>query len=287
VRWADFKHDWPNADRSEFISTKNMLWHVQRWGSESSRKSTVLLLHGTGSSTHSWRDLAPLLSATHKVIAVDLPGHAFTSMPAKRCMSIEGMASCIAELLEKCQAKPDYIIGHSAGAAIAIKMSILNLVSPTKIFSLNGALLPLESLSGLLFSPIAKLLVLNPLVPRLFSWRAENPTVVNALLKGTGSELDEKGNALYARLIRDHQHAAGALAMMASWNLEKLKAELPQLKTPLILIAAENDKTISPNTAARVLAMVPQAHLCTIKKLGHLAHEEDPDQTYALITEHL
>jgi magnesium chelatase accessory protein len=287
MRWVDLKDDWPNADRSEFIQTQHIKWHVQRWGGSSTKKTTILLLHGTGASTHSWRDLAPLLAQQYKVISIDLPGHAFTSKPSRRWMTLEGMAISIAELLQACDAQPDYIVGHSAGAAIAIKMALLNLSSPKKIFSFNGALLPLESLSGQFFSPIAKLLVLNPLVPRLFSWRANDPAMVTALLKGTGSEIDVKGNALYAKLIQNHQHAAGALAMMASWDLDSFKRDLPKLKTPLVLVVADNDKTILPSVANRVKILLPRAQIATMKNLGHLAHEEAPEQAYAIITSNL
>ncbi len=287
MRWADARNDWPNSDHSEFIQTQYVNWHVQRWGNSSKKKPTILLLHGTGASTHSWRDLAPLLAKQHKVISIDLPGHAFTSKPPRRWMTLEGMATSIAELLKACDAKPDYIVGHSAGAAIAIKMALLNLATPEKIFSFNGALLPLESLSGQFFSPIAKLLILNPFVPRLFSWRANDPAMVTALLKGTGSKIDEKGNALYARLIQNHQHAAGALAMMASWDLDAFKRDLPKLKTPLHLVVADNDKTILPSVAHRVKILLPQAQITTMKNLGHLAHEEAPEQAYNIIISNL
>jgi magnesium chelatase accessory protein len=287
MRWVDAQNDWPNSHHSEFIQTPYIKWHVQRWGSASKKKTTILLLHGTGAATHSWRDLAPLLAEQHKVFSVDLPGHAFTSRPSRRWMTLEGMAASIAELMKACEVQPDYIVGHSAGAAIAIKMALLNLSAPKKIFSFNGALLPMESLSGQLFSPIAKLLVLNPFVPRLFSWRANDPAMVTALLKGTGSDIDEKGNALYAKLIQNHQHAAGALAMMASWDLDSLKRDLPKLTTPLLLVVAENDKTILPSVAHRVKRLLPKAKILTMKNLGHLAHEEDPEQAHAIITSNL
>jgi magnesium chelatase accessory protein len=47
------------------------------------RRPTVLLLHGTGASTHSWRALAPLLARRCTVVALDLPGHGFTGTPAE------------------------------------------------------------------------------------------------------------------------------------------------------------------------------------------------------------
>lgn len=45
-------------------------------------KPTILLLHGFPSSSHMFRNIAPLLSETHHVIAPDLPGFGFTTVPA-------------------------------------------------------------------------------------------------------------------------------------------------------------------------------------------------------------
>ena len=45
-------------------------WHVQVLG----EGPTVLLLHGAGGATHSWRGLAPLLATDHRVVMLDLPG---------------------------------------------------------------------------------------------------------------------------------------------------------------------------------------------------------------------
>jgi magnesium chelatase accessory protein len=45
---------------------------------EAGQGPVVLLVHGTAASLHSWRDVVPLLAATHKVIAMDLPGHGGT-----------------------------------------------------------------------------------------------------------------------------------------------------------------------------------------------------------------
>ncbi|MFM2427858.1 MAG: hypothetical protein RL707_1685 [Pseudomonadota bacterium] len=79
---------------------------------------SVLLLHGTGASTHSWRHLIPLLRDHYTVIAIDFPGHGFTSMPhdsdVATLFSISGMTAGVAELLTQIQLKPDIVVGHSA-----------------------------------------------------------------------------------------------------------------------------------------------------------------------------
>lgn len=127
--------------------------------------------------------------------------------------------------------------------------------------------------------------------PMLFSWRAADPAVLQKLIDGTGSTLDATGLALYGKLICNPGHAAGASAMMANWDLPQLVRDLPQLTTPLCLAVGSN-RTIAPQQASRVLAMLPPAaqssrsarsSLVTLAGLGHLAHKKRPDWVAAVV----
>jgi magnesium chelatase accessory protein len=134
-----------------------------------------------------------------------------------------------------------------------------------------------------MFSPIARWLALNPLVPTLFAWQASHPAVLRRLLEGTGSRLDDEGRALYARLVRDPRHAAGALAMMASWDLRALARELPRLAVPLELLVGTADRTLPPSHAERIRACLPSARVTPLRGLGHLMHEEDAAGVWAVL----
>lgn len=273
--------DWPNRDASRFVAAAGLRWHVQVLG----HGPALLLLHGTGAATHSWAALAPLLASRFTVIAPDLPGHGFTAMPAWSRMSLPAMAEAVAGLLAALGTPPLLAAGHSAGAAILARMALDGAIAPQGIVSLNGALLPLHGLAGLLYSPAAKLLSFNPLVPRLFAWRAGDETAVRRLIASTGSTLDARGIALYGRLLRSPQHVTGALAMMANWDLRPLQRDLPRLQVPLLLVAASNDRTLPPQHAQRVRAIVPSAELIELPGLGHLAHEERPDLVAEIVFE--
>jgi len=277
--WARDGSDWPHREASRFVSAGGLRWHVQQMGPLSGAAPVLLLIHGTGASTHSWRGLAQPLATRYRVLAVDLPGHAFTAMPTTGpAMSLPGMARALGALLAALEVAPQIVVGHSAGAAIAARMCLDGLIAPKAVVCLNGALLPLAGLAGRFFSPLAKLLALHPLVPRLFAWRANEPAAVRRLIDGTGSTLDAEGVALYSRLVRSPGHVAGALAMMANWDLTPLAAELPRLRPALLLIVGSNDLTLPPAQARRVAALVPSARTVTLPGLGHLAHEEQPQQ---------
>ncbi len=271
--------DWPNRERSRFVRAAGLAWHVQVAGSG----PVLLLLHGTGAATHSWRDLLPLLAERFTVIAPDLPGHGFTEAPAARRLSLPGMARDLRALLWTLGQEPAVAVGHSAGAAIALRMSLDGQLHPRAVVGLNAALLPLGGVAGQMFSPLARMLTGLPLLPDLFAWRARGAGTVEKLLRNTGSRLDARGVALYGRVVREPGHVAAALGMMAHWDLQPLLRDLPRLVPKLLLITGAGDRTIAPADSERVRAMVPGASLATLPGLGHLAHEEAPAETARLI----
>ena len=81
--------DWPNREASRFVEAGGLSWHVQVMG----QGPDLLLLHGTGGATHSWRGLAPLLAQHFRVVAPDLPGHGFTTARRAPDLSLPGMAA--------------------------------------------------------------------------------------------------------------------------------------------------------------------------------------------------
>lgn len=278
----DFERDgknWPNRRASRFVKAAGLTWHVQIMG----HGPVVLLVHGTGASTHSYAALAQILAETFTVVVPDLPGHGFTDLPPSHRLSLPGMAQDLGKLLEALNVGPAVSAGHSAGAAILVQMCLDGRSRPDAIVSINGALLPFGGVAGQFFSPLAKLLVLNPLVPRFFSWRASNPDAVTRLIRNTGSIIEPAGVERYARLFQTENHVLAALGMMANWDLFTLEHNLRRLDVPLLMVAGSNDRAIAPEDAFKVQDLVPHAQVTVLRGLGHLAHEERPAEIAEII----
>jgi len=271
--------DWPNREASRFVAAGGLRWHVQVMG----EGPVLLLVHGTGASTHSWRDLAPLLARHFRVVASDLPGHGFTQAPPPDRLSLPEMARALAALVRALDVEPALAAGHSAGAAVLARMCLDGAIRPRALVALNGALLPLHGLAGRVFSPVARLLATTPIASRLFARRAGAPGAVERLVENTGSRLDRRGVELYGRLTGNAGHVAAALGMMAAWDLRPLERELPRLEPRLFLVVGGADRAIPPDTAIRVADRVPGARVEYLRGLGHLAHEERPEEVAALI----
>ncbi|MFB0490814.1 magnesium chelatase accessory protein [Methylobacterium sp. OAE515] len=273
--WAVEGRDWPHREASRFVEAAGLRWHIQEFGR--AEAPTLLLLHGTGAATHSWRGLAPLLAQDFFVIAPDLPGHGFTDPLADADLSLPGMARAVAGLVAALGRPPVLAAGHSAGAAVLARMCLDGSIAPRLLAAFNGALAPLPGAANLLFPSMARLLFLNPFTPRIFAWTADR-SAAKRLIEGTGSRLDPAGVDFYRRLFARSGHVRGALGMMANWDLAGLHRALPGLATRTLLIVGGDDKAILPDTAFALRDRLPDARVALIRGLGHLAHEEAPER---------
>jgi magnesium chelatase accessory protein len=270
---------WPHREASDFVQVGKARWHVQRMGSG----PPLLLLHGTGASVHSWRGLMPLLAQTHTVIAPDLPRHAFTRGHDAYAMSLPAMAGEVAALMQVLDVEPAAIIGHSAGAAVALQLA-LDHAYAGPIVGLNAALRPFPGPFAQIFPAVAKALFINPLVPRIFSGTVDLTGGAGRFLwRSTHSRIDAEGLACYRTLLKHPGHAGGALAMMANWDLPGLRARMGEVANPVLLVHGGNDPAIPPGWAEDAQGWLAQARLEVLPGLGHLAHEEAPEQAAALI----
>ncbi|MDP3551253.1 MAG: alpha/beta fold hydrolase [Novosphingobium sp.] len=278
-RWDVEGRNWPNRSASRFIETPGLKWHVQIAG----EGPVVLLLHGTGAATHSWRDVLPLLSKGFTVIAPDMPGHGFTQGRPKQGLTLNGMASALTDLLRALNSQPTLIAGHSAGAAIALQMVHAQSLA-TPVVGFNPALMPFPGLAAKLFPSLAKMLFVNPFVPRMLAKIARIPGETGRFLaRATGSQIDAKGIAAYEALMSNHRHCGGAMEMMASWDLEALSRLLPQVASPVLLVHSSGDTAVPLNSVERAAKLIPDCRLEVLPTLGHLAHEERPDRAANLI----
>lgn len=272
--------DWPNRTSSRFVEAAGLRWHVQDAG----EGPVCLLVHGTGASTHSFRDVLPLLARHFRVIAPDLPGHGFTARPPTDAgLSLDGMAAGLVQLLATLGVSPQLAVGHSAGAAILCRLCLDGRLHPAELISLNGALLPLSGFKHPAITPFIRAVASSEWVSRFFARRLESPREVAKMLAATGSQLDERGMALYGRLSRSPAHAGAALTMMAVWDVRPLEREIAKLSVPLTLVVGARDRMILPGEAARVQRLLPSATVIQFPDLGHLAHEERPDLIATMI----
>ena len=269
--------DWPFRERARRVASRPHDWCVVDEGSG----PALLLLHGAGGAGHSFRNLIPLLAPRYRVIVPDLPGQGFTRSGARGRYGIDAMAEDMATLCREMGAAPLALIGHSAGAALALRLAPL--LNPRGIVGINAALGAFDGAAGVMFPLLARVLAVTPFIPHVVARLWGNPATVAKLLTATGSPLDATGQAQYLTLVRDAAHVDGTLGMMAQWRLDDLMRQLPTIATPTLLIASSGDLAVPARISQDAARHMPAATYAELPGHGHLVHEEAAAEVADLI----
>lgn len=282
--WTTDGRNWPHRSASRFLSAGGFDWHVQVSGPENA--PVMLLLHGTGAASHSWRKMIPILGEHYRLVVPDLPCHGFTrTQRSSPDLSLSGMAKAVQALISALAVEPSVLVGHSAGAAIAVALAAASdrPASINHVIGINGAFLPIRG--SRLLSPMAKVLFANPFSASMFSTLASVTPLGGNLLQATGSDIDREGRDIYRMLVSSPGHVRGALGMMATWDLSRFDHLLHQFAMPLTLIATRDDPMVPHSHSAHAAKRAPLGRLRLVERGGHLMHEVDAGTVCRLIVE--
>lgn len=236
----------------------------------------LVLVHGLGCSSEIWRDVRPALEPHFAVLAYDLRGSGRTGAPADGGFSLAGWAEDLRGLLAAVGWERPLLVGHSLGAAIALKY----------------ALAVPEGASGLVLAGTdARLSRLAPrmeaaaeLIRRvgLPTWVAEhwskNPPFSAASLQRTPEILDR-----YRALLLANDAEAYVNTCLAIAQAEDLSHGLADVSVPaLVVVGGADDRTL-PGDGAAIAAAIPRAELLEIPEAGHTIPFEAPGELGAAV----
>jgi magnesium chelatase accessory protein len=280
-------NDWPDVSWSETPVVNGIFWHIQRLGKPRGLAPTLLLVHGTGGSTHSWAGVTSVLAQRYHVLNVDLPGHGFTHVPAevertRNPFTLPGMARELHALLTHLEEQPDVVVGHSAGVPVLLRMTLDRALTPRRIIGCCPALVPPPDWYVALLAPLLGVVVESDVVAGSAARLAAATSIIERMLQSTGSRLTSEQLARYQRLCSRPAHVHAAITMMSRWDLPALFRDIGVLNVPLQLIAARNDRWIPLTSLRRAVERIPGVEL-VVEEGGHLLPEERPEVVIRLL----
>ncbi len=237
---------------------------------------TVLLLHGFGASTFSWRTVAPLLAESHRVVALDFPGFGFSDRRSDINLGAEAQAARALAILDQLGIARAVVAGHSMGGGIAQRLTLL---APERVSDLVLVASVDAGITPPWQRPAARGAPVSTAVMRLvgrFPWLVRRLTrrslrrivfdpahVTEAVVDGYVAPLLFTGTAqCVGRMARD------ALGVPV--------AKLAQISAPTLVVDGERDRVVPPAVTARLAAVIPGARHVVIPRAGHLVPEEQP-----------
>jgi pimeloyl-ACP methyl ester carboxylesterase len=234
----------------------------------------VLLLHGGGTWSYSYRDTVEVLAKRYTVIAVDLPGHGYTEVtdPAFE-YDLPAVTDALRDLLDELDVPDVAAVGHSWGGGIALAMAQRHPSRVRRLALIGSSGLDVED-------TLTWRLLGTPVVGEILSKLVRRQDVRSGL-EQSFHHRDLVDDAMVDEVwppltFTGNRRAQYLLQRRLDWT--QTQAALPGTATPTLVLWGRQDAYLSADHAARFQELMPDARAQVIDQCGHSAHEECPDE---------
>lgn len=265
---------------AQFVDVGGLSVHVETaaYTGESAEPPVVVLLHGFGASTFSWREVLEPLAALGDVVAYDRPAFGFTERPTQwegtNPYGVPGNLELLDAIIDRfADARPVILVGHSAGGLIAGEYARLHPDRVDGLVLISPAVLTTGGTPAWLAPVLAV-----PQIDRL------GPLLVQGI-SSSGEQLLEQSFADPAALTDAVRAGYRAPLTVAGWEAalwrfttaprdNGLAGALDDLTLPTLLLTGDADTVVPTADTERLSTLLPSAELVVIERAGHLPHEE-------------
>ncbi|QQK74452.1 alpha/beta hydrolase [Salicibibacter cibarius] len=230
---------------------------------------TLVLLHGMGNNSKSWKSQLDMLKHSFTVIAWDAPGYGLSSDPKEEFQTFTDFAVVLKKFLDAMSLTRVYVLGHSMGAAIALE---LYNISPNAI---KGLILADATRGAADITSFENKQKMNN---RLY---AINTLPPNELAKQRAKHLlapnpSEKVLLNVENIMSEVRPPGYRSVIYSLANLDQTKLYL-YVNIPTLIICGEKDKVTPVQVSKLINDSITESDLVIIPETGHLCYQEDPD----------
>ncbi len=278
LRWlAKSREDttWADAPRpGKVVTLDGVSLHYVEAGNRNN--PAIVMIHGFGGHTFSYRYQLKDLSRDFYAVAIDLKGFGFSDRQPEGDYSLTEQARLVLGAMDALKIDRATLIGHSMGGEVVMRIAAS---APQRVervvlaASVSGQRIP--------FAPRPRFI--RPFMPGLARLM---------MVRNFGKKMFYDPSTVDAESIRANYLAAARIrgSMDTIWNMwtdvpKDKPIEYSRITQPVLILAAEKERVIPIYT--RVLAHlrknIPHAEVVTVERTGHLMLEEQPEAANALI----
>jgi len=262
----------------------------------------LVMVHGLGGSLVNWAALAPLLTGTCRVLALDLIGFGHTQAGG-HSTSVTANQQMLARFLRKVVGAPVILVGNSMGGLITIQQAaqhptsvtgavLIDPALPVKVGSQPDALV--SASFGMYAVPHlgramlrARRRVRSPeeLAMDVLRLCCVDPYRVPAEVRQQLLDL-ARDRSEYPDIDKDFLVAARSLMGMMA-RRSSYRATMSAIRVPVLLLHGEKDRLVSIEASREAAAANPSWRFEVAPDVGHVPMLEVPEWTAARILEWL
>jgi len=242
----------------------------------------VIFIHGLGASMYAWRkNLAPVMAAGYRVLAVDLLGFGSSDEPAGGYTNA-AYAQLVVALMDSLHLPDAVLVGHSMGGEIAAEVAI---AFPTRV-------------RGLVLIGAAGLGTREPLLFRVARWPVVGPLVlafrgralVGRLLRATYADprkVTEADVDQYYAPVAEAAYGRALRGVLREFQFGGLEGRLDAIAAPTLVLWGEADRIIPIALGRALAAQLNRSAFLSVPRAGHSVQEEAPDEVNRLLIKFL
>jgi pimeloyl-ACP methyl ester carboxylesterase len=248
----------------------------------------LILLHGFGTSIEHWRHNLPILGQLHTVYALDLLGFG-ASRKSSIDYSVYLWEQQVYDFWQTFIRQPVILVGNSIGSLVCLTVAATHpeMVKGIVMLSLPDVSLRQEMIPPLLqpiVAAIEGLVASPPLLKSLFRV-LRCPGIIRRwaeIAYANPEAITDELVEILAAPARDQGAEKAFSALFKAVRLPQfappVKAVLPTLKIPMLLIWGRQDRMVPPSLAPTFAALNPRIRLVELDNAGHCPHDECPDR---------
>ena len=240
---------------------------------------TLVLLHGVGSSLHTWDGWVEHLSSHYRILRIDLPGHGLTGVDAKVThFDIEYMVDKLDKFLDKLNVDEMYLAGNSLGGYISWNYTLHSPDRVKKLILLDSAGFPqdLPFIMGLTALPIVGEMA-GIMMPKF---------IVDMNVEAAFGDPSKVTDELKQRYFDMTTLEGNRVSLVTAFRLLKEQSENPHLgdgvksvTSPTLLMWGEKDEWVPLEILAKFEESLPNSQTIVYDGVGHMPMEEIPELT--------
>ncbi len=269
------KARYANAD-SRFVPIEGMSVHYRVEGNASD-SVPLLLLHGTGSSLHTWDGWVEVMQSSRKIIRMDLPAFGLTGPAPSRDYTPESYQRVVIALLDSLQVPQVDIAGNSLGGHIAWYTALKHPERVRKLVLIDAVGYPLEKSEP----PLAFTLAVIPVLNKLLTYITPR-SVVQQSVKDVYTDdsriTDELVDRYFDLTLRPGNRQA-FIDRARPFDVDDAYTRIPTLTQPTLILWGAEDFFVPISMARNFEHDLPHDTLVIVPHAGHVPMEELPVET--------
>lgn len=260
---------------SQFLELDGMNVHYRINGDTG---ETVVLLHGTASSLHTWEGWTKELSKYYRVVSFDLPGFGITGPDPNHIYTRERYLNFIDDMLVRLNIDSCYMAGNSFGGYMTWSYAAQHPEKVKKIAILNSSGYPRGKQPTTLGFRFQKVKWLRPVLVNITPRWLVRKSV--KMVYFDNRKITEPLVQRYFDLLLREGNRDGLMGKMLQITYSYTD-EIKRIKCPTLIMWGDKDKLVSVKDAPKFHADIPNSELLIYENMGHVPMEEIPAKSVA------